>query len=142
MNIFSTKGRLNRLAYFGHCIIDDIAIIGLIGLLIALKLSTGIETGILNGIILSLIGIVFFLGIWSEIAATVKRLHDLGKPGSHFFLGLIPIYNIYLGLILLFGKGNSEANEYGENPLMEKLNKKAQKPVNDGNVKKIDEVVK
>jgi uncharacterized membrane protein YhaH (DUF805 family) len=47
----------------------------------------------------------------------VKRLHDLGRPGTHYWLLLIPLYNIYLGLVLLFQKGNNGENIYGPDPL-------------------------
>lgn len=36
---------------------------------------------------------------------TVKRLHDLGRPGRHYWLAYVPIYNIYFGLQLLFQEG-------------------------------------
>ena len=35
----------------------------------------------------------------------VKRLHDLGRPGFHYWLLLIPIYNFYLALVLLLKRG-------------------------------------
>ena len=30
----------------------------------------------------------------------IRRLHDLGKPGTHTWLLLVPMYNIYLQLVL------------------------------------------
>lgn len=35
----------------------------------------------------------------------VKRLHDLGRPGRHYWLAYFPFYNIYFGLQLLFQEG-------------------------------------
>lgn len=46
----------------------------------------------------------------------VKRLHDLGRPGSHYWLFFIPIYNIYMGFVLLFQQGTDGTNSYGPNP--------------------------
>ena len=46
----------------------------------------------------------------------IRRLHDLGKPGSHLWLLLVPMYNIYLHLVLLFAKGVSGNNQYGPDP--------------------------
>ena len=47
---------------------------------------------------------------------SVRRLHDLGRSGWHFWLFLVPFYNIYLSLILCFTRGSSAENEYGPAP--------------------------
>ena len=44
---------------------------------------------------------------------SVKRLHDLDRPGKHFWLFLIPFYNVYFGFFLLFKKGSEDFNQYG-----------------------------
>jgi len=49
---------------------------------------------------------------------TVKRLHDLDKPGWHYWLQYIPFYNIYLGILLTFRAGTPGVNDYGENPVV------------------------
>ena len=46
-----------------------------------------------------------------------KRLHDLDRPGTDCWLFLIPIYGIYLGLLLLLAKGTEGDNQYGPDPL-------------------------
>ena len=47
----------------------------------------------------------------------VKRLHDLDRPGWHYFLCLVPIYGFpYLGLVLLFKRGTVGPNRYGLDP--------------------------
>ena len=61
----------------------------------------------------------FVIGIGAAIIQAflvVKRLHDLGKPGWQYFLMYVPLYNIYLGIVLLFVKGTAGPNEYGEDP--------------------------
>lgn len=64
-----------------------------------------------------------FLGFVVAIAAVVvwaflvvKRCHDLGKSGAHYWLMWIPLYNVYFGLVLLFVKGQVGPNQYGEDP--------------------------
>jgi uncharacterized membrane protein YhaH (DUF805 family) len=47
----------------------------------------------------------------------VKRLHDLDRAGTHYGLLLVPLYDLYLVLILLFKKGTSGSNRYGSDPL-------------------------
>lgn len=51
----------------------------------------------------------------------VQRLHDLGRPGFHYWLLLIPIYNIIFILFDLCGKkGQIGSNKYGVDPLKNK----------------------
>lgn len=61
--------------------------------------------------------IIFFVaifgGVIAEICVTIRRFHDLGISGLRFFGFLIPLYNIYLSLILLFKEGDPVDNEYG-----------------------------
>ena len=78
----------------------------------AISLSGGSEeTGGAVGSIIGLVG-----GVLSAFAV-VKRLHDLDRPGSHFWLFFIPFYNIYLGLLLLFKSGTDGESRYGPDPL-------------------------
>jgi len=102
MSLFSWSGRINRIKYFGFIILF------------------GIVAGILMGILRSvpaLPGIIYLILIVVDSMFVVKRLHDLEKPGWHFWLLIIPFYNIYLALILLFQKGTAGSNSYGPDPL-------------------------
>jgi uncharacterized membrane protein YhaH (DUF805 family) len=47
----------------------------------------------------------------------VRRLHDLDRSGWQIWLFLVPIYNIYLGALLLFKKGTEGNNRFGFDPL-------------------------
>ena len=50
--------------------------------------------------------------LWA-LRVNTLRFHDLGKPGATIVLGLIPVYNIFL-LVILFGrKGQEGENLYG-----------------------------
>jgi len=60
----------------------------------------------------------FFLLLWIiDILDTIRRLHDLNRSGRQYWLLMIPIYNIYLGLILFFKRGTRGPNRYGPDPL-------------------------
>jgi len=48
---------------------------------------------------------------------TVKRLHDVDKPGWYYLLFLVPLANLILGLYLLFKKGTQGTNKFGPDPL-------------------------
>lgn len=54
----------------------------------------------------------------STASLIVQRLHDLGRPGYHYWIILIPIYNIIFILFDLCGKkGQIGTNKYGLDPL-------------------------
>ena len=145
MKLFSFKGRAGRLEYFLHNTIDDVIMIVLIAVIIAAMavFEGNTAAGIIGIVGLVLIFAVLILGVFSDAAVTVRRLHDLGKPGSEFWYLLIPIYNIILGFILLFKKGFEMENEYGPNPLV-KIPNETTTPIDEGRpdnqkVRKIDD---
>ena len=94
---FSFSGRIGRTAY------------GL-SLIICTLLSILILTSILQtkGNTAFLVLLYIPMG-WFALAQGAKRCHDLGNSG---WFQWIPFYY----LVLLFGKGDKEANYYGESP--------------------------
>ncbi len=104
-NIFKFNGRISRLEYFGIFVVVNIVAI------IVDYLSQRPSPGLV------LFATIFIICIWLWICTTIKRFHDLGRSGYEAFTLLIPLYNIYPGLILLFKKGTIGANTYGEDPL-------------------------
>lgn len=108
--MFSLEGRANRAWYFWHSVLDDLVIVTAFILFVVL----GVATGPL--LALPLLGLIVAAG-WAAAAVTVKRLHDLGRPGWQLLLLAVPFYNIYLGLLLLFQQGAVGPNEYGPDPL-------------------------
>ncbi len=106
--MFSFKGRAGRLEYFLHNLFDDLALI-IVAVLMAIIIP---QFEGMTEVLALLFIVVFIAGIWSGIAVTSRRLHDLGRPGSHLFFLLIPIFNIFLGFLLLFKKGVEGPNMY------------------------------
>ena len=47
------------------------------------------------------------------LAATVRRLHDIGKQGETIFIGLVPFFGGIVLLVLLCTDSMKESNEYG-----------------------------
>lgn len=95
--LFSFSGRIGRTVYG-------------VSLIVCILLSTFILTSILqtkgNTAFLALLYIP--IG-WFALAQGAKRCHDLGNSS---WFQWIPFYY----LVLLFGKGDKEANYYGESP--------------------------
>ncbi|MDJ0652347.1 MAG: DUF805 domain-containing protein [Simkaniaceae bacterium] len=50
-------------------------------------------------------------------AVSVRRLHDIGKSGWHWFISLIPLVGWIVMLFWMCRKGESGTNKYGPNPL-------------------------
>ena len=110
LELFTTKGRVNRAWYFWHVLLDDLVIAGMGAALVFASDTLALVFALpMAGVALA--------GAWAAIAITVKRLHDLGRPGWHVLLMAIPLYNIYLGLTLIFVRGEAGDNEYGPDPL-------------------------
>ena len=66
---------------------------------------------------LSFLSFVLYLGCFLPLlAVSVRRLHDLGKSGWMFFLGLIPIVGGILLLVWFVSDGQPYDNEYGAVP--------------------------
>jgi APA family basic amino acid/polyamine antiporter len=63
---------------------------------------------------LALVAIVTAALVLSGIAV-VRRLHDLGRPGQHYWYMWIPVYDIYFLLMLLF-KASDGPNEFDAPP--------------------------
>ena len=92
--------RIGRLDYFLW-----ISIVGILGNLISFSME---NIWVLLIIILTVAGL--------NLCAASLRFQDLNKKPVNAFQLLIPIYNIYIQIILLFTKGDEGRNEYGVNP--------------------------
>jgi uncharacterized membrane protein YhaH (DUF805 family) len=113
--LFSMQGRLNRAKYFWRTLVIGVStdiVTFLVGFLLGGIMGENAEpAALILGYLLSVVGAVVIA------CEAVKRLHDLDRPGAHYWLLLIPFYNIYLVLVLLFKRGTSGPNRYGDDPL-------------------------
>jgi len=61
--------------------------------------------------------IVFGLSmIFPSMAVSIRRLHDIGKSGWWYLVGLIPLIGAIVLLVFFTTKSDNETNEYGEIP--------------------------
>jgi uncharacterized membrane protein YhaH (DUF805 family) len=111
VDLFKTEGRANRAWYLWHILLDDLAIVTGVLLFGLLTVITGSLLFILPAIG---VGVA---GLWAGVCVTIKRLHDLGRPAWHWLLFIVPLYNIYLGIVLVFQRGTDGPNEFGPDPL-------------------------
>ena len=58
--------------------------------------------------------VVVFLGTFiPTLAVTWRRLHDIGKSGGFYFIGLIPLVGAILLIVWLATDSQPTANQYG-----------------------------
>ncbi|WP_187296404.1 DUF805 domain-containing protein [Tepidibacter mesophilus] len=107
--LLSLKTRINRYKYLIRILI--------LLILTSVSFNGSLELGGFN--FLSFLVIVFFSLMG---CVTVQRLHDLNRPGVHYFLTWIPIYSIYMCFVLFSKKGTDGPNQYGEDPLVSQEN--------------------
>jgi uncharacterized membrane protein YhaH (DUF805 family) len=119
-NFFSYRGRLDRAKYRGFMFAAAVLIMLWSSLIALLYALTGSESENLK----AAFGFVIFAGMvacWSLLS--VKRFHDLNKPGWYFCLLVVPLLNAYLAFLLFFQDGGFDPNKYGEDPTNYKTTK-------------------
>jgi uncharacterized membrane protein YhaH (DUF805 family) len=52
-----------------------------------------------------------------QLAVTVRRLHDTGRSGWWYWIGLIPLVGGILLLVWFCSRGTVGSNQYGSDPL-------------------------
>jgi uncharacterized membrane protein YhaH (DUF805 family) len=113
--LFSFKGRIGRLTYWGLSIVlIAIDFAGIFVLDFIDRAFSSSQSGTSDFILLLILG---FTGVilWTLLAISVKRWHDLDKSGWWMLVGLIPIIGgWWLTIELGFSRGTEGANQYGE----------------------------
>jgi TonB family protein len=117
-------GRLNRARYLGRVLLINLLLYIVIPCVVIgafyLVQIVGLPWPRAVEFLMMAVPIGLFMVCLAVVVAAFqvsKRLHDLGRPGWHYWLLLVPFYNLYLSLVLLFQKGNYGSNLYGPDPL-------------------------
>ena len=107
VSFFNPSGRLNRLRYWAHGMLFALGfyVVLAIGLFLALSVNPFIGYTI---VAIGYIGLIV-----CSFIVMIQRLHDLDKSGWMCLLGLIPLVNIYLIVLLIFFKGTPGRNRFG-----------------------------
>ena len=115
--------RLNRLGYFWRMFVVNVVaqIIAVAGANIHGRPNFDpayLIEGTLSGREEAVIPVLALtLGFVIGLFFVVRRFHDLDRSGLYAFGLLVPLYNLYLGIILLFKKGTAGENRFGSDPL-------------------------
>lgn len=107
------NGRARRSEYWYFTLMNMIIIFGMYAVIIAAAVG---RSGVLAGIFGVLV-IIYALGTFiPALAATVRRLHDIGKSGWMYCVSFIPLAGPIWLLVLLATDSTPGENEYGPNP--------------------------
>jgi len=98
-NLFTANGRVGRKDW----IVWIVAVWIVFGIIAWILGDRGSLFQAILAIIAGIAGI--FMGI--------KRLHDLGKSGWFYLLGLVPIVNFFFAIYLIVWKGDIGDNRFG-----------------------------
>ncbi len=105
-NYANFNGRARRAEYWSYTLCT--AVISLV--ISGLYQATGSS-------VFNILSIIVSLGLLVPgIAVAWRRLHDIGKPGAWYFLGLIPVVGWIVLIYWFCQEGVSGANEFGPDP--------------------------
>lgn len=111
-NYANFNGRARRQEYWMFTLFNVLILIGL--MIVAGILGTLSEALAFVGIALYMIYALATL--IPTIAVVVRRLHDTGKSGWYYFIGLIPLVGGIILLVALCTDSDPGDNQYGANP--------------------------
>lgn len=103
---FSGRARRREYWLFQLALLGGLFVIGLMTEL------WGIDSETADG----LLGLAFFAMVVPVLAVAVRRLHDTGRSGWHYFVTLIPIVGGFVFLYYMIQEGDAGPNEYGPDP--------------------------
>jgi uncharacterized membrane protein YhaH (DUF805 family) len=109
-NYANFGGRARRQEYWMFALIQIIIFTFLV------FLSSFLDDILSFNISITLFSIYFLATLVPWLAVNVRRLHDIGKSGTYFFVNLIPLIGRIWFLILVCSNGNIGSNKYGPDP--------------------------
>lgn len=111
-NFLRYDNRLNRKRYIKR----TLALLGVafVILFIVAPVLVIIDVGDMGDAILNWLAIAIMS---PNIFLSMRRFHDLNKPGWWALASVVPLVNVIAELYLLFAKGTAGENQYGTDPL-------------------------
>lgn len=110
---FEFTGRIRRMTYF----LSGLVFVMLYTYLVAVIVQTPEDTALLGLLGLAFLGLMA-VSLWATVALSIKRLHDLGYPGTLAIAMFIPMVSFLFFFVLCLFKGNPGSNKYGSSPVV------------------------
>lgn len=111
-NYATFYGRSSRSEYWFVTLFNFLVVI----ILYILAIITAFSSLGTSGLILGLLSVYYLATIIPSLALCWRRLHDIGKSGGWYFIGLIPIVGPILLLVWFCTESQPYENEYGPVP--------------------------
>jgi uncharacterized membrane protein YhaH (DUF805 family) len=110
VRLFTASGRVGRVRYLnylaGYYILFVLVVGGIAGGMAGMGMHRGTPMLVVMGIgYVGLIALVILL--------TIQRCHDFDGSGWWVLLGLVPVVNVFFGLLLAFKSGTDGGNRFG-----------------------------
>ncbi|UUV20254.1 DUF805 domain-containing protein [Paenimyroides aestuarii] len=116
-NYANFNGRARRSEYWYFVLCNFLITMCLyIPMIISMGVSGEQQPGALFYLFFALIMIYSLAILVPSLAVAVRRLHDTGRSGWFYFVGLIPLVGSILLLVWFFTEGQRGTNEYGPDP--------------------------
>lgn len=112
-SLFSSSGRLGRIRYIAWVLVA-VAVASLFLGFFA-SLAGSFQSQALIGVFKVALILVAYLAlpvVW--IVMSMRRLHDIGRPGWLAALLLVPVINVVLLAVLVLWPGEPQSNAYGD----------------------------
>ncbi len=112
-NYANFEGRARRQEYWMFVLFQILILVGL-------SLFSGLVEEIMDLDILGILLLIYFGGtLIPWLALNVRRLHDIGKSGTYFFINFVPIIGRIWYIVLVASNGDYGPNKYGLDPKVE-----------------------
>ncbi len=113
------SGRSRRKEYWSFILINWIIGLVYVGMLFIGAYISSRDGSVFNGI--QMIANVLYYGyaiasMVPGLAVSIRRLHDIGKSGWWYLIGLIPVVGTIVLIVFLCKDSDPGLNEYGPNP--------------------------
>ena len=117
-NYANFTGRARRSEYWYYTLCNVIiSLIMYVLIIIAVAIgSDGESPGILFYLLYGILMIYVLATFLPTLAVVVRRLHDTGKSGWYYLIGLIPLVGGILLIIALVTDSQPGSNQWGPNP--------------------------
>ncbi len=103
--VVSIDGRAGRLEFLIAGVAYSVAVFSSLVLFVVADVDTAENPAVLFA--------AWGLAMLPYLAASVRRLHDIGRSGWFLLLGVLPIFSAVLLMVLLLQRGDRHANEFG-----------------------------
>ena len=90
-----------------------------VNMAVAIVFSILVAVPLLGGIFVAISSLYSLAVLVPGIAATIRRLHDIGKPWHWIFVSFIPLVGSIWLIVLLAQEGVKGDNEFGPDPKAE-----------------------